>query len=169
MVGARVRSRAVVCSSRRRHTRYWRDWSSDVCSSDRVWIIAEFLHEDVAVCAVDVSNPTYGGVQSNFPDDPHVLELEDPGNRGRLDLRIAFRAEDYLVSPEEVTVSIERQRGIPVRIPSTANGITGIQLRDCPDSPLDRPVSDVGHGGIDMHTGRAVKDANDPAELDPCL
>src|ERR1035437_2689627 len=31
------RVRAVVFfffSSRRRHTRYWRDWSSDVCSSD---------------------------------------------------------------------------------------------------------------------------------------
>src|SRR3712207_6940534 len=24
----------VIFSSRRRHTRYWRDWSSDVCSSD---------------------------------------------------------------------------------------------------------------------------------------
>src|SRR5258707_10961324 len=24
-------------SSRRRHTRYWRDWSSDVCSSD-LWV-----------------------------------------------------------------------------------------------------------------------------------
>src|SRR3712207_7945343 len=24
-------------SSRRRHTRYWRDWSSDVCSSDLDW------------------------------------------------------------------------------------------------------------------------------------
>src|SRR3712207_6942735 len=24
-------------SSRRRHTRYWRDWSSDVCSSDLGW------------------------------------------------------------------------------------------------------------------------------------
>src|SRR3712207_4626902 len=24
----------VAGSSRRRHTRYWRDWSSDVCSSD---------------------------------------------------------------------------------------------------------------------------------------
>src|SRR3712207_6959214 len=24
-------------SSRRRHTRYWRDWSSDVCSSDLFW------------------------------------------------------------------------------------------------------------------------------------
>ena len=23
-------------SSRRRHTRYWRDWSSDVCSSDLI-------------------------------------------------------------------------------------------------------------------------------------
>src|SRR5258707_8295166 len=26
--------RAVFFSSRSRHTRYWRDWSSDVCSSD---------------------------------------------------------------------------------------------------------------------------------------
>src|SRR3712207_8241377 len=25
-----------VFSSRRRHTRYWRDWSSDVCSSDLI-------------------------------------------------------------------------------------------------------------------------------------
>src|SRR3712207_9466291 len=29
-------------SSRRRHTRYWRDWSSDVCSSDLL-IIANLL------------------------------------------------------------------------------------------------------------------------------
>src|SRR3712207_5173013 len=27
-------------SSRRRHTRYWRDWSSDVCSSDLTFIMA---------------------------------------------------------------------------------------------------------------------------------
>src|SRR3712207_7987242 len=27
-------------SSRRRHTRYWRDWSSDVCSSDLVHFYA---------------------------------------------------------------------------------------------------------------------------------
>src|SRR3712207_9438239 len=26
----------MFVSSRRRHTRYWRDWSSDVCSSDLV-------------------------------------------------------------------------------------------------------------------------------------
>src|SRR5947209_19927139 len=29
-----VRVRLFFFSSRRRHTRYWRDWSSDVCSSD---------------------------------------------------------------------------------------------------------------------------------------
>src|SRR3712207_9221734 len=28
-------------SSRRRHTRYWRDWSSDVCSSDLQYPVAE--------------------------------------------------------------------------------------------------------------------------------
>src|SRR3712207_8638439 len=29
-------------SSRRRHTRYWRDWSSDVCSSDLyLWIFPQ--------------------------------------------------------------------------------------------------------------------------------
>src|SRR3712207_983779 len=31
-------------SSRRRHTRYWRDWSSDVCSSD----LAKFLEHPMA-------------------------------------------------------------------------------------------------------------------------
>src|SRR3712207_6903339 len=29
-------------SSRRRHTRYWRDWSSDVCSSDLVLVLTEW-------------------------------------------------------------------------------------------------------------------------------
>src|SRR3712207_9016763 len=29
-----VEQEFVFFSSRRRHTRYWRDWSSDVCSSD---------------------------------------------------------------------------------------------------------------------------------------
>src|SRR3712207_2039746 len=37
-VGGKVACTAIVFffffSSRRRHTRYWRDWSSDVCSSD---------------------------------------------------------------------------------------------------------------------------------------
>src|SRR5258707_5956274 len=35
-------------SSRRRHTRYWRDWSSDVCSSD---LAARRLDEDAVLAA----------------------------------------------------------------------------------------------------------------------
>src|SRR3712207_7479685 len=33
-VGEVVKKVLFFFSSRRRHTRYWRDWSSDVCSSD---------------------------------------------------------------------------------------------------------------------------------------
>src|SRR3712207_6986680 len=31
-----IRTMLFFFSSRRRHTRYWRDWSSDVCSSDLI-------------------------------------------------------------------------------------------------------------------------------------
>src|SRR3712207_7391060 len=56
-------------SSRRRHTRYWRDWSSDVCSSDLG--TTNFLHgypayavsiaalvDDVLTAAVVMNVPT---------------------------------------------------------------------------------------------------------------
>src|SRR3712207_2704756 len=33
-------------SSRRRHTRYWRDWSSDVCSSDLTDVLLEAVKID---------------------------------------------------------------------------------------------------------------------------
>src|ERR1035437_9754723 len=39
-------------SSRRRHTRYWRDWSSDVCSSDLRYVFASarsFSRRSIAV------------------------------------------------------------------------------------------------------------------------
>src|SRR3712207_7720890 len=32
-------------SSRRRHTRYWRDWSSDVCSSDLMQSVPKDMYE----------------------------------------------------------------------------------------------------------------------------
>src|SRR5215217_8825763 len=39
-------------SSRRRHTRYWRDWSSDVCSSDLLVGGQDELVFDGASCVV---------------------------------------------------------------------------------------------------------------------
>src|SRR5438445_13645127 len=35
-------------SSRRRHTRYWRDWSSDVCSSDLLAIVVVHVDSQIA-------------------------------------------------------------------------------------------------------------------------
>src|SRR3712207_8306303 len=39
-------------TSRRRHTRYWRDWSSDVCSSDLRELRVETAHRCVAVLEI---------------------------------------------------------------------------------------------------------------------
>src|SRR3712207_1027606 len=40
-------------SSRRRHTRYWRDWSSDVCSSDLIpeWIASRYFYDALGTLA----------------------------------------------------------------------------------------------------------------------
>src|SRR5947209_8973604 len=43
-------------SSRRRHTRYWRDWSSDVCSSDLfVEVLTDLATAGVVELAVQVA------------------------------------------------------------------------------------------------------------------
>src|SRR3712207_7706328 len=60
-------------SSRRRHTRYWRDWSSDVCSSDLDRLLGE--RRRVA-----------GRVDDHFADTParaHLVESRpfDLGDR----------------------------------------------------------------------------------------
>src|SRR3712207_6877491 len=68
----------IVCfffSSRRRHTRYWRDWSSDVCSSDLAqqrflwWCGALMLASGAvhAVVAVVDGGPWWGAVTWRKP------------------------------------------------------------------------------------------------------
>src|SRR3712207_6898078 len=44
-------------SSRRRHTRYWRDWSSDVCSSDLLPAFAVGLKTWYAPAETPYNNP----------------------------------------------------------------------------------------------------------------
>src|SRR3712207_857148 len=65
-------------SSRRRHTRYWRDWSSDVCSSDlegvcgaeRTWSPASIVDDQIARIRAQVGDAKVicglsGGVDSS--------------------------------------------------------------------------------------------------------
>src|SRR3712207_9577013 len=51
------RSARFFFSSRRRHTRYWRDWSSDVCSSD---LAARPSHRAAGLVA-NLIRPSRGG------------------------------------------------------------------------------------------------------------
>src|SRR3712207_9037281 len=61
-------------SSRRRHTRYWRDWSSDVCSSDLVDFNPRFVAERI----VDSSAVTMGATAENLHDRfPSITRSEE--------------------------------------------------------------------------------------------
>src|SRR3712207_6849700 len=51
-------------SSRRRHTRYWRDWSSDVCSSDLA--VGEKLEERLTLVPLETS------YRAQFADGSHL-------------------------------------------------------------------------------------------------
>src|SRR3712207_6790057 len=42
---------SLFFASRRRHTRYWRDWSSDVCSSDLPEAVLEHIEEEADLIA----------------------------------------------------------------------------------------------------------------------
>src|SRR5690606_5452790 len=58
-------------SSRRRHTRFSRDWSSDVCSSD-LWLLDNGF-DRIAYIDTDVHHGD--GVQAAFYGDPRVLTV----------------------------------------------------------------------------------------------
>src|SRR3712207_2509450 len=58
-------------SSRRRHTRYWRDWSSDVCSSDlRVGLASVYRALDVLTGLGLVHRVDVDGTARYEPADP---------------------------------------------------------------------------------------------------
>src|SRR3712207_8709802 len=68
----------VMCfffSSRRRHTRYWRDWSSDVCSSDLLEEEYEADPEELELHQRELSPTIYG--TSPFAVDETLARLRE--------------------------------------------------------------------------------------------
>src|SRR5947209_19892347 len=72
--------RIFFFSSRRRHTRYWRDWSSDVCSSDLThlsnppqWLRRFFHHSSQVLAAL---NPGGNYVERVVLSPQEALQLE---------------------------------------------------------------------------------------------
>src|SRR3989442_15599269 len=55
------------CSSRRRHTRCGRDWSSDVCSSDLIQNATLFAREQKARVTAEASEQRFRGLFDGVP------------------------------------------------------------------------------------------------------
>src|SRR3712207_7773698 len=90
-------------SSRRRHTRYWRDWSSDVCSSDLFRALGE--PEGFVLEGMDAERR-----EARVGD---VLTVRLPPNTGDL-VRIEVRGAGRLRRSEERRVGKEcRSRWSP--------------------------------------------------------
>src|SRR3712207_8314237 len=71
----------LLCSSRRRHTRYWRDWSSDVCSSD--------LQEVPGPAVCDVAH-----FASEWPWLPVAADVLSRDLSGRVEVAVSTRRTD---------------------------------------------------------------------------
>src|SRR5690625_3544006 len=66
------------CASRRRHTRWPRDWSSDVCSSDLmslIMVMIVYVWKNLGYCAIVY----LGGLQSLPQDVMHAAQLDGAG------------------------------------------------------------------------------------------
>src|SRR3712207_7427115 len=106
-------------SSRRRHTRYWRDWSSDVCSSDlalTVFMLAAAktlpLYNKIEAVnfggKVVYTNHTpagayrgYGALQGNFAVESMIDKIAEKLNMDPLELRKKnMRSEERRVGKE---------------------------------------------------------------------
>src|SRR5258707_3161737 len=65
-------------SSRRRHTRYWRDWSSDVCSSDlpnRFTVVNGYSHLFLLLSGYAIfDNPTMPIIGPGETANDHYVE-----------------------------------------------------------------------------------------------
>src|SRR3712207_806355 len=72
-------ARVFFFSSRRRHTRYWRDWSSDVCSSDLA--IHDVIDDELTkLVKLSKEGVTITGTPSGFEDLDAITGGFQPGN-----------------------------------------------------------------------------------------
>src|SRR3712207_8697275 len=76
-------------SSRRRHTRYWRDWSSDVCSSD-LTLEHKFSEGGQFITSLPIGTEAQANV---FPGDTRTV-------RDAIELSAHIRSEERRVGKE---------------------------------------------------------------------
>src|SRR5258707_2666876 len=90
--------RLFFFSSRRRHTRYWRDWSSDVCSSDlalrqETLAIPHQGEFDNAIAVIDF-------YERELPTCTSIFRLVEWCGRAIAEVRNEVRSEERRVGKE---------------------------------------------------------------------
>src|SRR6266498_2295760 len=112
-------------SSRRRHTRCGRDWSSDVCSSDLPALVAEL---------------------AGAPEVPVRWNDDPAGREDRLGDEGAQRSDRLLV--EELEADLQA-RAVARSVAVADGAAVGIRSRDGEGTREQRPVPLVGHRVVD--------------------
>src|SRR3712207_5305945 len=79
----------VFFSSRRRHTRYWRDWSSDVCSSDLATGVD--VKEGLPVGVVEAG---LGGRNDKPEENAGLMTSKDAGDEKKLSNKLDSDSDD---------------------------------------------------------------------------
>src|SRR3712207_1468375 len=135
-------------SSRSRHTRYWRDWSSDVCSSD--------LETSLTVPGIKyVVDPGYARI-SRYSHRTKVQRLpieaisqasanQRKGRCGRTSDGVCIRLyeeEDFLTRPEFTDPEILRTNLASVILQMTSIGLGDIEAFPFVEPPDRRQVRD---------------------------
>src|SRR5947209_12576163 len=127
-------------SSRRRHTRYWRDWSSDVCSSD----LCEIKNLN-SIRFIGQAIEYEARRQIDILEDGGEIEQEtrlfDPGRGETRSMRNKEEAHDYRYFPDPDLLPLELTREY---VEALAR-----ELPELPDEKKMRFIRDYGLSAYD--------------------
>src|SRR5215217_7416453 len=156
-------------SSRRRHTRYWRDWSSDVCSSDLDRLGSG--HGDLRVDSA-LRQVVQAGGELAPPGGTHLehrrdlaVRRERPGERREArEEGLATRGEGRLLGGHRVeAVELGRRRHEPVVADRDEDALAQVRVEDalepgaslCPVEAADLDARDAHarKDGVVQHHG----------------
>src|ERR1035437_4404847 len=135
-----------IFSSRGRTTRYWGDWSSDVCSSDLLRLKLSSPRRSCASCTPS-SPPAANGIRSSLPTAPTTTRFLSPPDQNKAahqagGFRPSRASCRFACSHRALRALVPTGLSGPMAVPSKV-GVAGVGAEL--ESVVQRPVpADVG-------------------------